>query len=65
MWFNRDYDHVGYEPQAIQNAMGRIKIVKTKENLDQGFCQVDDFITVHWKGYLGNKKVEDSKEWFH
>jgi hypothetical protein len=20
---------------------------------------------VHWKGYLGNKKVEDSRDWFH
>ena len=65
VYFNRDYDHVGYERQAIENAMNRIKITKTLEKPDQGFCQVDDFITVHWKGYLKDKKVEDSQAWFH
>jgi FKBP-type peptidyl-prolyl cis-trans isomerase len=56
---------MGYDPQAILNDMERIKIVKTKEKLDQGFCELDDYITVHWKGYLGKEKVEDSMGWFH
>jgi hypothetical protein len=34
VWFDRDYDHMGYDHQAILNDMGRIKIVKTKEALD-------------------------------
>jgi hypothetical protein len=65
--FYRDYDHVGYSRGAIANDNSRIKIHKTKEVKDQGYCQMNDFITVHWKGFIhekkGDKKVEDSRAW--
>jgi hypothetical protein len=63
--FFRDYDHVGYDREAILNDMQRIKVTKTKENSEEGFCQTDDFMLLHWRGYLKDKKVEDSREWFH
>lgn len=52
---------MGYDDHAIQMDNSRIQITKAKENKGEGWCQLDDFITVHWKGYLKGKKVEDSK----
>jgi len=68
--FFRPYDHVGYEMQAITNAKDRIKIERTRQVKDAGFCQLDDFMTVHWKGYTVDEKgrtklVEDSRNFLH
>jgi FKBP-type peptidyl-prolyl cis-trans isomerase len=43
--------------------MQQIKIEKTVENKDKPFCKMNDWTTVHWRGYLNGALVEDSRQY--
>jgi len=59
--FDDIYDRYGMSRQGLLNDMNQISIEKTLEAKDKPFCKLDDWTTVHWKGYLNNELVEDSK----